>query len=410
MSDNSTIYFSKWILMPDSSILENGVIKVTGDTIDYVGSRSGLERNSNDRVVNLGSRIILPGLINMHTHLEEGVLRGRIEFEENSFTSWVNRRAKMMKEADSSDLLSSVRLGIRESLANGITSIVDTSSRNISPILFRDEPVRSWVIHEAEPGTEDEEERLLQSLEKRVRQSRRTVDHGIAPYSIFAMPITLQKMIINISNKNGTLWACHLAESIDELQAFTEHTGELYHRITRKSNWSYGDDKQGPLYFAITRNLIPNRGILYHLNYASGDELSLLSKKNVSIVISPQYSDLMGHRKFPLEVALHRKLNICIGTEAPLGFNAMNLLDELYNLKLKYPHIPATEMFKWITINPAKALGCQDIIGSLEAGKKADIIGIKFSPESKEKILEELLLEDPDINLVIVNGEELIIE
>ena len=396
--------------MPDNSLLHEGVIKVTGDTIEYAGARSAVSRSSTDRVVNLGKRVVIPGLINMHTHLEEGCLKGKIDPSNRSFTAWMNRRDKMMKEAQPEDILNAVQLGIRESIANGITSIVDTSSRNISPIVFRDEPIRSWVIHEVETGDGDSEEATLKSLEKRIRQSRRKVDHGIAPYSIFSLPISLQKKIITITNKNNSLWACHIAESGDEQQAFTEHSGELFHRITRNREWSFGDDMRGSLNFAITRNLIPNRGILYHLNYSSSDELGLLSAKNITLVICPEYNELMGHRRLPLGVAQNRNLNICIGTESPLGLNAINLFDELYAVKRAYPHLSTTELLSWVTKNPAKALGAFDTIGSIEAGKKADIIGLKIDSTTSDEILEEILMEEANVNLVIINGEELIIE
>jgi cytosine/adenosine deaminase-related metal-dependent hydrolase len=118
---------------------------------------------------------------------------------------------------------------------------------------------------------------------------------------------------------------------------------------------------------------------------------------------------MFGHKPFPMEAGLNRGINICIGTESPIGLNSMDLFDELNTLKARYPHIPAAEMIQWATKNPAKALRCSHLLGSLEQGKKADIIGIRFSHDPNENILEEMLQEEPIVDFVMVGGEEVII-
>ena len=405
----STAYFAKWILLPDGNILTNGAVVVTGDSISSIGPRSSVRRTSKDRVVNLGKRLLLPGLINMHTHLEEGVMRGTVKNENETFISWTLKKDRRIKNAGADEVLSTIRLGIRESLANGITSIVDTTKTDISLVVFRDEPIRSWVIHEVSSENTDTEKDLIPLIQKRISQSRRNENIGIAPHALYSLNPSLHKAIIAITKQNDYLWACHMAESAEELQAFSEHLGDLFFHITRKREWPYGKTERGSMYYAITNNLIPNNGILYHCNYVGSEELSLLAAKNTSIVICSQYNKMLGHKRFPIEVGINRGINICLGTESPISLTGMDLFDELFQLKIQYPHIPANEMINWVTKNPAKALRCSDSLGSLAQGKKADIIGVRFSHDANENILEEMLLEEPEIDFVMVNGEEVII-
>jgi cytosine/adenosine deaminase-related metal-dependent hydrolase len=182
----STAYYAKWILLPDGSILTNGAVVVTGDTISSIGPRSAVRRYSDDRVVNLGKRLLLPGFINMHTHLEEGVFRGSVKNEQENFISWMLKKEQRLNNAGADEILSTVRLGIRESLANGITSIVDTTRTDISPLVFHDEPIRYWIMHEPFSGDTDKEQELVSSLRKRIRQSRRTGNIGIAPHALYS--------------------------------------------------------------------------------------------------------------------------------------------------------------------------------------------------------------------------------
>ena len=110
-----------------------------------------------------------------------------------------------------------------------------------------------------------------------------------------------------------------------------------------------------------------------------------------------------------METGLNRGINICLGTESPVSLAGMNLFDELYYMKTCYPHIPARTMLNWVTKNPARALRSSHLIGSLEQGKKADIIGVRFSHTPNEDILEELLQEEPEVDFVLVDGEEVIV-
>ena len=405
----STAYFAKWILLPDGNILTNGAVVVTGDIISSIGPPGSIIRTSKDRVVNLGKRLLLPGLINMHTHLEEGIIRGGVKNKNETFISWMLKKDRRIQNAGVNEVQSTIRLGIRESLANGITSIVDTTKTDLSPMVFRDEPIRSWIIHEFFDGSAYTENNLAPIIQKRISQSRRNENIGIAPHALYSLNPSLQNILISISRQNDYLWACHMAESAEELQAFSEQLGDLFFHITRKREWPYGKTERGSMYYAITNNLIPNNGILYHCNYVSSEELSLLAAGDISIVLCSQYNEMLGHKRFPVEVGINRGINICLGTEGPISLSGMNLFDELFQLKIQYPYIPATEMINWVTKNPAKALRCSDSLGSLAQGKKADIIGIRFSHDANENMLEEILLEEQDIDFVMVNGEEVII-
>lgn len=405
----SSVYFAKWILMPDGRVLENGGVTVDGDTIVSVGGRSGLRRTSRDRIVNLGETLLLPGFINMHTHLEEGLLRGIPKEDTETFASWRAKRLSRMRNAPADAVISTVRLGILEALANGITTVVDFSRRDISPLVLRDEPIRSWVVHEIYAEDADAETEIHDHLEKRIRQSRHDSPNvGVGPHALYSLSPRSHRVISDFALQNRYLWASHMAESAEELQAFTEHGGDLYFQITRKKQWPFGDIKMTPMQSAISMNLIPFRGICIHCNYVSGQELSLLTAKHASVVACPRYTEEIGHKPFPLDIALQRGLNVCLGTESPGGSHAMNLFDELHYIKQTHPHLPALDLINLVTRNPAKALRSTGRLGSIDDGKTADIIGVRFNHCPTQNVLEEMLIEDPELAFVMVGGEEVI--
>jgi len=73
-----------------------------------------------------------------------------------------------------------------------------------------------------------------------------------------------------------------------------------------------------------------------------------------------------------------------------------------------YPHIPAKEMLEWVTVNPARAIGAENVLGSLEKGKLADIIGVSVRHDKSDDLLEQLIIGESQVKLVIVDGEEVI--
>lgn len=231
---------------------------------------------------------------------------------------------------------------------------------------------------------------------------------GIGPYAIHSLSPDSQRRLLATASKKNCLWAAHLAESAEELQAFSEQKGDLYFYITRKRPWPFGQTPLGPMHLALTENLLPHGGICFHCNYAGSHELSLLAAKRAAVVHCFRYSEEIGHKRFPLDVALNHRVLVCLGTEGIAPIGEMGMLDELFALKTAYPHIPASEMIRWVTQNAANALKMGDRLGSLTKGKFADMIAVRFSHGPKEDILEELIRSDVEMALVMVNGQEVI--
>ncbi|MFW6254019.1 MAG: amidohydrolase family protein [Chitinivibrionales bacterium] len=405
----STVYFARWILLDDGTVLANGGLTVENDTITSVGTRSKLKRRSGDRVVNLGEILLLPGLINIHSHLEQAIVRDIPREPDESFACWTAKKQSRIRQAQPDAIKSSVRLGILEALANGITTIVDSTRTDIPAQVLQEEPIRSWVMHEIHADDADSEQDIELKTDRRLKGTSRKVGAGCGPYALYSLSPAAQRALNEYIKENRLIWASHTAESSEELQAFTEQKGDLFFQISRKKPWPFGKTELGSMHYAISQNLIPNKGICYHCNYVSGQELALLAAKNVSIVHCPNYNRLLGHKPFPVDVARNRGINLCIGTESAAAAAPLSLFDELHTLKQDYPHIPAAELISWVTQNPAKALRCADRIGSLTPGKKADLIGVRFSHSPRADLLEELLEEQPEIVFVTINGEEIIV-
>ena len=404
----TTVYFSRWVLLDTGEMIENGAIAVSGQRIEAVGARSRIRRKPGDRAVNLGDALLLPGFINMHTHLEECPVRGALPGADETFASFSAKRNGRVKQAAAREIIDGIRLEFRELLAEGITTVFDSSRFGYSPAVLAGEPVRSWVVQEMQADDPQEEEAIGATAQERLDSCDKRVGRALGPYAIHSLSPDAQRRLLALAASRRCRWAAHVAESAEELQAFSERTGDLYFYITRRKPWPFGETTLGPMHTAITAGLIPNNGVCFHCNYAGGHELSLLAAKRVSVVQCFRYSEEVGHKRFPLEVALNRRVQVCLGTEGISPVGEMSILDELFALKNAYPHIPAKEMLRWVTRNAANALGMGDRLGSLTEGKFADVIAARFSHGPHEDLLEELIVSDVEMALVMVNGQEVI--
>lgn len=86
----------------------------------------------------------------------------------------------------------------------------------------------------------------------------------------------------------------------------------------------------------------------------------------------------------------------------------MSIFDELFTLKQTYPHIAAKDFLRMATINSARALNAHTRLGSISEGKFADFIAVRFAYSQGEDLLETLLVEEPEIILSVINGDEII--
>lgn len=404
----ATVYFARWMLLGTGEMLENGACSVEGNRIVSAGHRSHVKRTSNDRLVNLGDTLLLPGFINMHTHLEECVVRGSVKSADETFAVFSAKKNSRVRQSGRERIEPGIRLLVRELLAEGTTTVVDSSSLGFSAPILADEPIRSWVAHEAQADDPATDEGAPAVIRQKTAALHQKIGRAIGPHAFFSLSPASQRKIIDIAAAEKWLWTTHIAESAEELQAFSERKGDLYFYITRKKPWPFGDTAMGSMTAALSLSLIPGGAICIHCNYASSHELSLLAAKRAAIVHCFRYSEEIGHKRFPLEVALNRRVLFCLGTEGIAPAGGMGLLDELFALKCAYPHISAREMLRWITQNPATALRMGDRLGSIAPDRLADLIAVRFTHDPKEDILEELIMADVEMALVMVDGQEVI--
>src|SRR5215510_15022137 len=147
----TTIYSARWVLPIVAPAIEDGAVAVDEDRIVGVGQRSAIVRQFSGRRSDFGEAVILPGLINTHTHLELTSMRGYLEQEETNFFAWLRKlTVARLERLTAEDIRDSVAWGACEAVRAGITCVGDASdSASISMQALRDIGLRGIVFQES---------------------------------------------------------------------------------------------------------------------------------------------------------------------------------------------------------------------------------------------------------------------
>ena len=400
-SVEATTYFAKWVLYGEQ-VIENGAVRIVGDTIDQVGFHTGI-RQSGDRIVNLGNRMLLPGLINLHTTLEEAPLRGTVD-PLKSHTNFILTKEMNVATHLHQETITAINLTINESLINGITTTVSNMRRlcvdDYAPFSGRQILIKHIKRDDAHTRYE-----LASTIDSQIRKG---AVQGVTPDRLFTISPQWLKEVQRSLLGNSGHFMMHLGENPDELQAFSECSGPLYDTLLREDRWFYKKSDRGAIWYAISNNLIPRGSTIINPCNSGVDELDAMNSLKTTIAISPRYTDFFGLRKFPLELLEARKLSLAVVTETPAVARSMNLLDELFVLRQRSKSISAIELIKMVTYNPAKALKLEHRRGILSKGYDADMIALDISSFSQDP-LEEVISGNGKVAFVMVRGEEIIV-
>lgn len=402
IESTATVYFARWILAGDE-VIHNGAVRVVDGKINKVGFKTGI-RETDDRIINLGDTLLIPGMINIYNRLEESILRHKYTFFDGSLTALRSQVEKDMEGHALKDIEKAAHLAVRESLSNGITSTVN-SFFFLRPALLKDVPGRFWHIEDISKSRVHTKYELANYIKNGLRDNR---IQGITPEQLYGLsPQWLKESLRAVKECDG-IYLTHLSGSPEELEAFTEHQGELVDFLKEKDSWYFDDSEKGASWYAIHNSLLPRNSIIINPLYCSGSELGALAAQRCSIAVSPRYARCNGLSSFPIENALNRNINVTVSTETPARSQTINLLDELFEIRKKHPSIPALDLIKMVTENPARALRADKVLGKIEPGYTADITGLTIDPLSKDP-LEDAILGNSITQFLLIDGEEIIV-
>ena len=372
------VYRAQWVVPVTGPPVRDAAVGVHDGRFTYVGPRLGAPRGD---VRDLGNALLLPGLVNAHTHLELTVMRGFLE--DLAFPEWIVRlqRAKTAVLTPES-MLDSAKLGIAEGLLAGITTYADTCDSGVALEAMRAMGVRGVMYQEVFGPDPDAADDAIASLTSKIELHRSNesarVRLGVSPHAPYTVSDQLFERVRDLARDLRLPMAIHIAESAEE-DAYVRDASGPFADAHRARGFAVAPRADTPVALLDRLGLLAQRPLLIHCVRSREADTRAIAAARCAIAHCPVSNAKLGHGVAPLNEWLDAGVTVGLGSDSMASNNRMHLLEEarVALLTQRARTGPATSLtpstvLRLATLGGAQCLGLEAEIGSIEVGKSAD--------------------------------------
>ncbi len=349
-------------------------------------------------VEDLDGMLIMPGLVNTHTHAAMTLFRGiaeDVDLNEWLFKYIFPREDKLTEK----DIYIGSLVGFMEMVKNGITTFVDMYFyEDAIAQAAKDIGIRG-IVARGLADTDGKGEKKLLLAEEFIKKHKDDllVKGGFGPHALYTCSTDYFKEIIDVSKNYDLPITFHLLESPDERDNFKREVGIE------------------PVEFLDSIGAFGKNTIIAHGTHLNDDELRLISKRGSTLSYNPTSNAKLGNGIAPIKKAVEVGVNVTLGTDSAASNNSLDIFSEmkfgplLQRAKFHDPKIlKLEEIFKMGTSNARKVLPFD--VGTLESGMLADLIVVDIGNVSmvpKENMLANIVyaFDTASIKRVMIGGK-----
>jgi cytosine/adenosine deaminase-related metal-dependent hydrolase len=393
------ILTASYVVPISSEPIEGGAVAFDGERIVAVGERADVvARFPNADVDDHGEAAILPGFVNCHSHLELTAMRGALDDVEHDFKTWLLKINGLRAALSDDDIVAAAIGGAREGAAAGVTCFGDIGRFGHAGVAaLKEAGLRGVVFQETEFSpdnrtADDDFRKLGEKFETLKKEETGLVRVGLSPHSPYTVGSRLFELIAQYAIINRVPLSIHVAESAEEMSLLTRGEGffmDFYERM----DLEWASPHCTPIEYLERLGVLSTRPLLAHCVMASDSDIRRIASNRASVAHCPKSNAKFGHGYAPFEKLLDAGISIGLGSDSVASNNLCDLLEEARFAALAARNRPdrnrfisAKDVLHAATIGGAKAMGLDGEIGSLEAGKQADIAVVSLSRHAQKPV------------------------
>ncbi|MFV8781711.1 TRZ/ATZ family hydrolase [Microbulbifer sp. SA54] len=387
-----TLLHARWIIpvIPERRVYEHCALAIhEGKILAILPQREARNRFSTNNEVDLGEQLIIPGLINTHNHAAMSLLRGYAD--DHPLMTWLEQHIWPAEQQWVSPefVADGTRLAMAEMLRSGTTTFADQYFfPEAAAAAARDAGMRAQIafpiIDFPNAWSRNGDDAIDKGLALRDDyRSHQRIGLAFAPHAPYTVGDETLKKIAVYADELQMPVQMHLHETAGEVERAVADTGlrpiERLHRI----------------------GLLSPQMLCVHMTALDDNDIALLQKTGAHIAHCPRSNLKLASGFSPVAKLIDAGINVAIGTDGAASNNGLDMLLETNTAALlakavsgKADALPAHQALAMATINGARALGIDDVTGSIEVGKSADLCAIDLSE------LEQQPLHDPLSQLI----------
>ena len=340
--------------------------------IAAAGPDEAVPRPEGVRAVDYPDALLLPGLINVHTHLELHGLRGQVE--ETDFFSWIQHMRRLRETAGADDYREGARAGLKECWSFGVTTVADTGTSGATVEAIAELGGRGVYYQEAlgsdRRGAARAFAEVMKSVGRLLEEAPAAVAIGVSPHAPYTVAPELLVRAVGYALERGLPLAMHLAESSAEVEFVTAGRG-AFARDWRERGIPLPRPARSPVAYAAAAGVLGPDLLAIHAVQTDPEDVALLAEADAAVAACPRSNRRHGHGDPPLAELLGAGVRVGLGTDSAASVPDLDLLAEARAAR-ELAGLAAEEAVRLATLGGARALGMEAEVGSLEAGKWAD--------------------------------------
>ena len=389
-------------------VIQNGAVAIDGSDIVAVGETSALDRDFRGReTINAAGHIVLPGLINTHTHAPMVLYRGLAD--DLALMEWLEKYIfpAEAKTVSPEFVRAGTRLAALEMIQSGTTTFADmyyfeeeianaTRSAGLRGVLGQ--TVIQFPVADAKtPGD------ALRRAEAFITQFKgdSLITPAVAPHAVYTLDNGSLRAARELSRKHGVPTLIHLAETQAEVKTSQDQFG------------------MSPIAYLDSLGFLGAGVIAAHVVWVSEPEIALLKTRGVGASHNPESNMKLASGTAPVPQYLRADMAVGLGTDGAASnndldmFEAMRTASLLHKLQTGDPRVVGARVaLEMATIRGARVLGMEKQIGSLETGKRADLIMVATDAARLKPMYDPIshlvyVARGDDVRTTIVHGKVL---
>jgi cytosine/adenosine deaminase-related metal-dependent hydrolase len=399
---------ARWVLPVDAPAIEHGAVLVGSDgRIEAVGPDSRIPRRPDLPALEFEQAVILPGLINTHTHLELTGFEGQVSAPE--FSGWIRELQQLKSGRTRAQFLEAARRGVQDCFASGVTTVADTGDSGTVVQALSDAGGSGIAYQEVFGPHPAELEENLAALQARVdevsRWATERVRLGVSPHAPYSVSGPLFQAVAAWARVERMPLAVHVAESAAEVQFLLARAGPFAEAWIARGIPLPPTPGRSPVSWLAEHSVLSERTLCIHAVQVGPLDIEQIAESGSAVAHCPLSNKAHRHGAAPLPAFLAAGLRVGLGTDSVVSVGCLDLLAEARAAR-QLARLTADQAIELCTLRAAQALGIDSETGSLRPGKWADYTVIRL-PEQGGSPSERLLACSPDdVLLTCVAGKE----
>jgi cytosine/adenosine deaminase-related metal-dependent hydrolase len=426
-----------WVVPISSPPIAGGAVLVSGGEIVEVGPAAELRaRHPDEEVRECPGCALVPGFVNVHTHLDYSAFCG---FRRSrGFMRWIIRLTRAIHRLRVEDLAASALWGAHECLRQGVTSIADTSYGGSTVARAAEAAgLRARVYLEVFGLDDSRIDATMHRLGAALPQGRcetassaaerrpgggapARVEWGISPHAPYTVSQALYREVARFARASGLRMATHLAESKTEVRLLARGSGPLalaYKTVSMFTGGRWKLPGMRPVRYVADAGALGTDMLAVHAVQLDDHDISTLARSGTAVAHCPRSNLRLSCGTAPVAELREAGITVGLGTDSLASNDSLDMLAEMRSaLAVSRGRAPrqgvpaaltAAAVLQMATLDGARALGWERQVGSLEAGKRADLAAVRLftavPATAPSEHLSEAVLQG-EVRLTMVDG------